>query len=87
MSTGTLGLGDLAPEVLRSEVCVPLDRAGFDLLATAERLGMAVVSEPERSLWAFGPETVTGRGSGVGRNASTNHSRRSARMPVGRKWA
>ena len=32
---------------------------GFDLLATAERLGMAVVSEP--GLWAVGPETLGGR--------------------------
>jgi len=53
---------DIKPEgACKGDVCVPLDRAEFDLLATAERLGMAVVSEPEQSLWAFGPETVTGR--------------------------
>ena len=32
---------------------------GFDVLAAAERLGMAVVSEA--GLWAVGPETLGGR--------------------------
>ena len=48
----------------KGEQCVPLDRADFDLRATAERLGMAVVAEqsgPDGQLWALGPETVTGR--------------------------
>jgi len=43
----------------KGEVCVPLPGTGFDLLATTERLGMAVVSEA--GLWAVGPETVAGR--------------------------
>jgi hypothetical protein len=43
----------------KAEMCVPLADQHFDLLATAERLGMAVVSEP--GLWAVGPETLGGR--------------------------
>lgn len=53
---------EIKPEgACKGEVCVPLGRADFDVLAIAERLGMAVVEEPEQHLWAFGPETVTGR--------------------------
>ena len=53
---------EIKPEgACRGDVCVPLDRADFDLAATAERLGMAMASEPDQQLWAFGPETVTGR--------------------------
>jgi hypothetical protein len=43
----------------KAGVCVPLADEGFDLLTVAERLGMAVVSEP--GLWAVGPETFAGR--------------------------
>ena len=43
----------------RGEICVPLPGPDFELLATAERLGMAVVSEP--GVWAVGPDTLTGR--------------------------
>ena len=51
---------EIKPEgACKAEVCVPLADGGFDLLAVAERLGMAVVSEP--GLWAVGPETLTGR--------------------------
>jgi hypothetical protein len=51
---------EIKPEgACKGEVCVPLPRTGFDLLATAERLGMAVVAEP--GLWAVGPETLGGR--------------------------
>jgi hypothetical protein len=51
---------EIKPEgACKGEVCVPLAGAGFDLLATAERLGMAVVSEA--GLWAVGPETLAGR--------------------------
>jgi hypothetical protein len=58
----TLSGWDIKPEgACRGDVCVPLERTDFDLLATAERLGMAVVGEPERQLWAVGPETITGR--------------------------
>jgi hypothetical protein len=49
----------------RGEICVPLPDRGsdspFDLVATAEQLGMAVVKDPDAELWALGPETLTGR--------------------------
>jgi len=45
----------------RGEVCVPLPDGGFDLTAAAERLGMAVVAEPDLSLWAVGPESLGNR--------------------------
>jgi hypothetical protein len=46
----------------KGEVCVPLGRAeGFDLLATAERLRMAVVHDEAAGLWAIGPETLGDR--------------------------
>jgi hypothetical protein len=51
---------EVKPEgACKAEVCVPLPDGPFDLIAAAERLGMAVVSEP--GLWAVGPETLTGR--------------------------
>jgi hypothetical protein len=37
----------------KAEVCVPL--------ATAERLGMAVVHDEQAGLWAFGPESLGNR--------------------------
>jgi hypothetical protein len=53
---------EIKPEgACKGEVCVPLARSDFDLQSIADRLGMAVVGEPERQLWAIGPETVTGR--------------------------
>ena len=46
----------------KAEVCVPLGRReGFDLAATAERLGMALVHDPDAGLWALGPETLGDR--------------------------
>lgn len=45
----------------KGEVCVPLDAGGFDVLATAEKLGMAVVHDETVGLWAIGPETIGGR--------------------------
>jgi hypothetical protein len=45
----------------RAEVCVPLPDGDFDLMVTADRLGMAVVAEPGLGLWAVGPETIGGR--------------------------
>ena len=46
----------------KGDVCVPLGRsAGFDLVATAERLGMALVHDADAGLWALGPETLGDR--------------------------
>jgi len=48
----------------KGEVCVPLGgdaSAGFDLTATAERLGMAVVSDPDAGVHAIGPESLSGK--------------------------
>ena len=46
----------------KAEVCVPLGQPkGFDPLVTAERLGMAVVSDEDSGLWAFGPESLGSR--------------------------
>ena len=46
----------------KADVCVPLaPGSGFDLLATADRLGMAMVHDAEAGLWAIGPESFGGR--------------------------
>ena len=46
----------------KADVCVPLGRnAGFDLMATADRLGMALVHDVDAGLWAVGPESFGGR--------------------------
>ena len=48
----------------KGDVCVPLDRSageGFDLLATAERLGMAIVADENSGLWSIGPASLGGR--------------------------
>lgn len=48
----------------KGEVCVPLDRssgAGFNLVATAERLGMAIVADTDAGLWSIGPASLGGR--------------------------
>lgn len=46
----------------KGEVCVPLPQGdGFDLLATAERLRMAVVHDEAAGLWAVGPESLGDR--------------------------
>ena len=45
----------------KGEVCVPLGGGGFDLRATAERLGMAIVADETRERWAIGPEAVGDR--------------------------
>jgi hypothetical protein len=51
---------EIKPEgACKAEVCVALPDRPFEVLAAAERLGMAVVSEP--GLWAVGPETLGGR--------------------------
>lgn len=46
----------------KADVCVPLDRSGgFDLEATAKRLGMALVHDEHAGLWALGPESLGDR--------------------------
>ena len=48
----------------KGDVCVPLDRsagAGFNLVATAERLGMAIVADADAGLWSIGPASLGGR--------------------------
>jgi hypothetical protein len=53
---------DIKPEgACKGEVCVPLPGSDFDVTSTAERLGMAIVHDPELGLWAIGPETLGGR--------------------------
>lgn len=45
----------------KGEVCVPIPNGGFDLQATAEQLGMALVRDADCGLWALGPESRSGR--------------------------
>lgn len=56
---------NIKPEgACKGEVCVPLGSAStdgrFDLAATAERLGMAVVSDTAAGVHAVGPESFGG---------------------------
>jgi hypothetical protein len=56
----------LKPEgACHGDVCVPLDGSvaarTVNAAALAERLGMPLVHDDERGLWAIGPATVTGR--------------------------
>jgi hypothetical protein len=58
---------DAKPEGLcRGEVCVPApgarrDDGTLDVTVVAERLGMPLVHDRQRNVWALGPATVTGR--------------------------
>src|SRR5580700_7256299 len=45
----------------KGDVCVPLAAGPFDAATTVERLGMAVVHDPELGVWALGPESLGGR--------------------------
>ncbi len=46
----------------KGEICVPLPSGrGFDLVDTAERLGMALVHDGAHGVWALGPASLTGR--------------------------
>jgi hypothetical protein len=55
---------DIKPQgACKGEVCVPLGAASsesFDLMATVERLGMAVVSDADAGVHAVGPESFNG---------------------------
>ncbi len=44
----------------KAEVCVPLGAAPdrFDVVATAQRLGMAIVHDEKADVWAIGPESL-----------------------------
>jgi hypothetical protein len=44
----------------KGDVCVPLP-GGFSVAKAAERLGMALVHDADRGLWALGPESLNGR--------------------------
>jgi hypothetical protein len=52
---------ELKPEGLcKADRCVPLPDGGgerLDVRVLAERLGMALVHDPEHGLWALGPES------------------------------
>jgi hypothetical protein len=53
---------EIKPEgACKGEVCVPLPEKTFDFVATAERLGMALVADEGEQVWALGPESLTGR--------------------------
>jgi hypothetical protein len=54
---------EVKPEgACKGDVCVPLDRSdAFDLRATVERLGMALVHDAGENLWAIGPESLGDR--------------------------
>ena len=53
---------EIKPEgACKGEVCVPLPGGEFDVTSTAERLGMAIVHDPDLGLSAIGPETLGGR--------------------------
>lgn len=46
----------------KAEVCVPLPSTdGFDLVATAARLRMALVHDESTAVWALGPESLGDR--------------------------
>ena len=51
---------EIKPEgACKGETCVPLGGREFNLVNTAERLGMALVQDEQ--LWALGPATLTGQ--------------------------
>ncbi len=52
---------EIKPEgACKGEVCVPLPE-GFSAQHAADRLGMAVVSDPSSGLTSFGPASLNGR--------------------------
>ncbi len=53
---------EIKPEgACKGEVCVPLGGGEFDLAATTEKLGMAVVHDEASGRWAIGPESLGDR--------------------------
>ena len=56
---------DIKPEgACKGEVCVPLastSGGGFDLTATAHRLGMAIVTDTAAGVHAVGPESFSAK--------------------------
>ncbi len=53
---------EIKPEgACKGDVCVPLGGVDFDAVNAAARLGMAVVSDADRGVHAFGPESLGGR--------------------------
>lgn len=56
---------ELKPEgACKGDACVPLGGSTsgqFDLVATAGRLGMAIVADEAAGLWSIGPESLGGR--------------------------
>lgn len=53
---------EIKPEgACKGEVCVPLGGGDFDLAATADRLGMAIVQDEASGRWAIGPESLSDR--------------------------
>src|SRR5688572_30249486 len=53
---------EIKPEgACKGDICVPLPAGDFDLVTTAERLGMAIVRDPDLGVWAVGPEALGGR--------------------------
>jgi hypothetical protein len=54
---------EIKPEgACKADICVPLPAGErFDAVATASRLGMAVVEDAEAGLWAIGPESLNNR--------------------------
>lgn len=45
----------------KGDVCVPLEDPRLDLAEACEKLGMAIVHDPDLGVWSIGPETLTGR--------------------------
>ena len=52
---------DIKPEgACKGDVCVPLP-GGFDVVTTAQRLGMALLHDEANGIWAVGPESLSAR--------------------------
>ena len=53
---------EIKPEgACKGDICVPLGESAFDLRATADRLGMALVHDAHKGVWALGPESLGDR--------------------------